>query len=505
MLLTAMFLFFIYILIKVFWKLWIYSYGLSTASTPPTLPLFGNCLQIESDPVKATKQLCEWSGKYGKVFCVWVGIRPTIFSSSVNFSEAILSSQNVIQKGFAYDFLHEWLKTGLLTSTGNKWKSRRRLLTPSFHFSILDNFLKIFEEQGNCLIDKFRVLAKNGKIFDIQVPIGLATLDIICETSMGVKINAQYHPDSEYVTAINILSEEIVRRSKYPWLWPIIFYKHFSCGKRYFKALDVAHKLSFNVINERIKTSLQNKSESVLINKLDNENVLNNEEKLGLGKKKFFLDLLLDMHKNDEIDIDGIQEEVDTFMFEGHDTTSSALCWTLWLLGRYPQVQQKLHAEIDEVELTSGSLYEKVRNFKYLENVLKESLRLYPPVPLISRYIEEDMMIDGQFIPKKSEIAIHVMMIHLNPEYWKDPHNFIPERFDQDDFVKRNPYTYIPFSAGPRNCIGQKFAMIEEKILLYNIMKHFYVESMQNENEISRTQDLINKSANGIMMKFYER
>ncbi|XP_065659338.1 cytochrome P450 4V2-like [Hydra vulgaris] len=486
----------LYFVIKLFWKLWIYSYGLSTVPTPPTIPFFGNSLQLESDSVKFNKQLCEWSKVYGNVFCVWIGLRPTLFSSSVNFSEAILSSQEVLKKASIYDFLHDWLKTGLLTSTGNKWKLRRRLLTPSFHFSILNNFLKIFEEQGACLVEKLRIYAKTGKNVDIQVPIGLATLDIICETSMGVKLNAQSQPDSDYVTAINILSEEIPRRFKYPWLWPDIIYKHLSCGKRYYKALDVAHKLSLDVINERIKTRFQNESE-VISDK--------NEADLRTVEKKFFLDLLLDIYKKGEIDTEGIQEEVDTFMFEGHDTTSSALSWILWLLGRYPQVQQKLHAEIDEVELAEGSLYEKVRNFKYLENIIKESMRIHPPVPLIGRHIEKDMVIDGQFIPKKSEIGVLVMMIHSSPEYWKDPYDFIPERFEQEDFVKRNPYIYIPFSAGPRNCIGQKFAMIEEKMLLYSIMKNFYVQSMQNENEILPSLDLIRKSVNGIIIKLTER
>ena len=477
-----------YLVTKISWRLWIKSYGLLTIATPPTIPFFGNSLQLQSDPLKFNNQICEWSRVYGDVFCIWVGLKPVIFSSSVKFSETILTSQKIITKSYTYSFLHDWLKTGLLTSTGTKWRSRRRLLTPSFHFSILNSFLKIFEEQAAHLVENLRISAENGKTIDVQVPIGLATLDIICETSMGVKLNAQSCPDSDYVKAINTLNKEIMVRFKYPWLWPDVIYKQLPCGKRFYKALDVAHKMTLGVINQRIKIRSRD-----------------TEDENPSTEKKFFLDLLLDIYKRGEIDAEGIQEEVDTFMFEGHDTTSAALSWTLWLLGRNPQVQLKLHSEIDKVEENGGSLYEKVRSFKYLESVIKESLRMHPPVPIFAREVEENMIIDGQFVPKNSEINIFAMMIHHNPEYWEDPYSFIPERFEDDEFARRNPYSYIPFSAGPRNCIGQKFAMIEEKMLLYSIMKAFCVESMQNDDEIQGVMDIIHKSVNGIMMKFSER
>ncbi|XP_065646827.1 cytochrome P450 4V2 [Hydra vulgaris] len=479
---------FIFFVSKILWKYWRNSYGLETIATPPNIPLFGTSLYLQRDARKFFFQLCEFTKKYGTVFCIWLGPKPMILSSSVKFSEAVLSSQKVITKGFSYDFLHDWLKTGLLTSTGSKWKTRRRLLTPSFHFSILNNFIKIFEEQASILVDKLAVAADNKEVVDVQVPIGLATLDIICETSMGVKVNAQSHPDSEYVKAITVLNEEFIMRIKYPWLWFDAIYKLLPCGKRFYKALDVAHKLSFDVINERMQMKIQ---ESYCETASDG--------------KKFFLDLLLDIYRKGEIDTEGIQEEVDTFMFEGHDTTSAALGWTLWLLGKNPDVQRKLHKEIDEIELNGGSLYDKVRQSKYLENILKESLRMHPPVPLYGRTVEEDMTIDGQFIPKGAQIVLLVLMLHSNPDYWESPNEFIPERFEADSYEKRNPYSYVPFSAGPRNCIGQKFAMIEEKILLYSIMKNFYLKSMQDENEVFGAVDVIHKSINGINIMFTRR
>ena len=473
---------------KLSWKFWKSSYGLSSIVTPPNIPFLGTSLFLHSDSRKFFLQLCDWTRKYGNVFCIWLGPKPMICSSSVKFSEAVLSSQKIITKGFSYEFLHDWLKTGLLTSTGLKWKTRRKLLTPSFHFSILNNFLKIFEEQASNLVDKLAIAADNGEVVDVQVPIGLATLDIICETSMGVKVNAQSHPDSEYVKAITILNEEIQMRQKFPWLWFDVIYKLLPCGKRFYKALSIAHKLSFDVINQRMQMKIKE-----------------TYSETPSYEKKFFLDLLLDIYRKGEIDVEGIQEEVDTFMFEGHDTTSAALSWTLWLLGRNPEVQKKLHKEIDEVELNGGSLFEKVKSLKYLENVLKESLRMHPPVPLYGRTVEENMTIDGQFIPKGAQIILLVLMLHSNPEYWEHPNDFIPERFEADNFAKRNPYSYVPFSAGPRNCIGQKFAMIEEKMLLYSIMKNFSLKSMQDEDEVFSTVDIIHKSINGIKIKFFRR
>ena len=439
------------------------------------------------DPVKSFKQMREFGRIYNRLYVLWLAYKPTVVTGRLACAEAVLSSQEILSKSFGYKFLQEWLGTGLLTSSGNKWKSRRRAITPTFHFAILKEFVCIFEKQSKQLVEKFREIANTGEAIDVQVPVSLATLDVICETAMGVHINAQYASNSEYVEAVNSVKHELIMRIKQPWLWFPLTYPYTSSGKKYYNSLKTLKDFTVGVINKRIGSR-----------KLSKENDNND------AKNKFFLDMLLDAYDKGEIDVDGIREEVDTFMFEGHDTTASALSWTLYLIGRHPEVQKKLHTEIDNASV-SENLLDKIRNMKYLEYVIKESLRLYPPVPFYARVLDKDTLIDGQLFPKGATVSIDVISIHTNPEDWDDPMSFNPDRFGEEKFYKRKPYTYLPFSAGPRNCIGQKFAMLEDKIFVYFILSNFQINSVQDDNDVQEYSSMIHASANGLYIEFHNR
>ena len=274
---------------------------------------------------------------------------------------------------------------------------------------------------------------------------------------------------------------------KQPWLWFSLTYHYTSSGKKYYNSLKTLKDFTVGVINKRIVSRTLSKEN-------ENHDV----------KNKFFLDMLLDAYDKGEIDVDGIREEVDTFMFEGHDSTASALSWTLYLIGRHPEVQKKLHAEIDNASV-SENLFDKIRNMKYLEYVIKESLRLYPPIPFYARVLEKDTLIDGHVFPKGAAVVIDVISIHTNPEDWDDPLSFNPDRFGEEKCLKRKPYTYLPFSAGPRNCIGQKFAMLEEKIFVYFILSNFQINSVQDDKDVEEYCPLIHASANGLYIEFHNR
>lgn len=254
-----------------------------------------------------------------------------------------------------------------------------------------------------------------------------------------------------------------MRRFLRPWLWNDFIYFNLSADGRQDKVdLKTLHDFATKVIQKR-------KSEALKTDKLDQNN--SNSSNLDIFPKKrlAFLDLLIQEHfKNSELlnEID-IRNEVDTFMFEGHDTMSMSMVWTLFLLGHHPEIQSKVHQEIDQIwkngqldngkHLTSNHL----REMKYLEAVIKESLRLYPSVPIISRISEEDINYKGYTIPKGSTVGVLIYMIHRDPNVFPNPEAFIPERFI-DSLLKEyvhytNPYAYISFSAGSRNCIGQKY------------------------------------------------
>lgn len=234
----------------------------------------------------------------------------------------------------------------------------------------------------------------------------------------------------------------------------------------------------------------------VIKNKLKNEKSVTSHTKQ--KTKKAFLDMIISAETEDgkKLSAEDIQEEVDTFMFGGHDTSSTALTWAIYLLGRYPDKQQKLHDELDAIfdgdkscDITTDHLSQLV----YLDLVIKEVLRLYPPVAFIGRQTDEEVVIDGKKIPKGSDLSIFIYFINRHPELWNEPDKFIPERFEVEKRLERNlsPFAYIPFSAGPRNCIGQRFAIQEMKVILTKFFRQFSVVSLDEEKDITVIPSLI--------------
>ena len=226
------------------------------------------------------------------------------------------------------------------------------------------------------------------------------------------------------------------------------------------------------------------------------------------NKRIAFLDMLLKAKSEDaSLTFDDIQEEVDTFMFEGHDTTTAGAAWICQFIGSHPEVQKKLHAEIDEVfgstnrQLTN----EDLGNLKYLECVIKESLRLCPPVPFFMRYVNEDQTVAGKTIPKGATVTVFAYMIHRDEKYFPDPERFDPDRFLPENSANRHPFAYVPFSAGKRNCIGQRFAMMEEKVLIANILRKFEIKALRPTKEIGKLVELILRPKGGILISVTPR
>lgn len=220
------------------------------------------------------------------------------------------------------------------------------------------------------------------------------------------------------------------------------------------KALKVLHEFTDNVIRSRRKELLNSGAST------DNSN-----EDIGGKRKMALLDLLLESTIEGEplSDID-IREEVDTFMFAGHDTTSSAISFVLHNLAKYPVVQQNVYEEITDA---LGNNHQNVslkdlNNLHYLDLVIKESLRLYPIVPYFGRKLNEDVHVEGYTLPQYSNVYISPFIMGRNKDIFPDPMKFDPERFDVETTVeKMNPFSYVPFSAGPRNCIGKSFGVLK--------------------------------------------
>lgn len=459
----------------------------------PGKTIFGNNFDIiHLSPEGAFKFISDcvkYSG--GKSF-IWMFIENAVYNvCRAEDVENVLNSQALLSKGVVYTLLDSFLGEGLLTSTDKKWHTRRKLLTPAFHFNVLQSFIEVFKEESQKFI---KVLENHvDKELPLVKVIPRFTLNTVCETAMGIKLDNLSDGD-EYRNHITEIEVRLIKRTFNPLYYYKWIYKTFGDYEEYSKHLDIVHNFTKSVVNKkreefRRTTALQN---------LDSDD---------LGKKKRYamLDTLLDSELNNLIDHKGICEEVDTFMFEGYDTTSTCLIFSLMNIALYDDIQEKCYAEVSQLDDLQALTVFDFNKMEYLECVIKETLRLYPSVPFITRESKEETALNGIILPKGAQINIFPFHIHRDPRHFPDPLKFDPNRFLPENTTNRHPYAFIPFSAGPRNCIGQKFAMLEVKVLLANIIKNYQLLPVTREKDIIFENGLVLRTTQQVKIRVKKR
>lgn len=483
------------VILYIFWKLVIEDeeHPLDHLPGPPRKPFIGTVLEFRNvSPTSLFIKLREYAKTYGDRYVIRIFNRRILHVTSEKDVEIVLSNSKNITKNKPYTFLQPWLGTGLLLSTGTKWHTRRKILTPAFHFKILKNFTVVMKEKSRGFVE--RVTETEGKAVDLIPIVSDFTLYTICETAMGTQLDSDKSAAKlEYKNAINEVGALLLGRLTKVWLHNEYIFRKFPLGKRFEQCLQKMHSFADDVINERRKTRIQTGIFS------------ETPEEVGTKRRMAMLDLLLDAEENEEIDLDGIREEVNTFMFEGHDTTAMAISFSLMLIADHEEVQERIYEELSQIfgGTDRSPNMTDLSEMKYLEAVIKESLRMYPSVPFIARRLTEDIMLGELWVPKDSEVAVHIYDLHHREALFSDPEVFEPERFLGNQ--PRHPYAFVPFSAGPRNCIGQKFAMLEMKCLLSEICRNFSVRPSLRGARPTLVADMLLRPAEPIYVHFIRR
>ncbi|XP_055612681.1 cytochrome P450 4c3-like [Uranotaenia lowii] len=489
-------------------------YHINRLPGPYMVPLVGNGLHASLgskddflDRVVAAQKMY---GRHIGMSRAWNGPNPYVMISKASAVEPILSNPRLVEKSTDYDFMKPWLGNGLLTSPGKIWHPRRKALTPAFHFKILSNYVHIFHNNGLQLAEKMAEHAEQQQDFDLVPLATLCAMDIFCETSMGIPINALKNADSEYVVAHKQIGKIIRNRLQKFWLQPDFIFKRTEQYQQHQECLRVLHGFSDRVIRERKAEVLKRRQEQAKLDSNNNQksSILEDDD---FGKKRqlAFLDLLIEgsFDGNGLSDVD-IREEVDTFVIGGHDTTAHAISWTLFLLGSDQEIQDRVFNEIDQImggDRDRLPTMQELNEMKYLELCIKETLRLYPSIPLIARRLPEDVQIQDYTIPKNTNVMIVVYHLHRDPTVFSNPEKFNPDNFLPENCNGRHPYAYIPFSAGARNCIGQKFAILEEKTVLSSILRKVRIEAVDRREDIKLLGDLVLRPRDGLKIRVTRR
>uniref|UniRef100_UPI003B63BAC5 cytochrome P450 4C1-like n=1 Tax=Odontomachus brunneus TaxID=486640 RepID=UPI003B63BAC5 len=472
---------------------------------PKGIPIAGTALELQISPEKLWLRLHFEAEKHYPILKLWLFSIPVISIRHPDDLEAILNNTKHIEKGQFYELLHAWLNTGLLTSKGAKWHSRRKILTPTFHFNILQQFIHILLEESERMTHKLKNIGGTVEI-DVIPFVSEHTLNAICETAMGTSLHSLGAAQKKYRQDVRQMSQLFIYRLFRPWLYPNLTFALTSAGRLQKKTLKSLHGFTEKIIAER-KLYHEYTNNKYLHNLVNDDAMETDDVKIHGSRRKrlAMLDLLIAASQENHLSDLDIREEVDTFMFEGHDTTAMAICFTLLLLAEHKDIQDRVREEINTVmeQFEKKLTMTVMQNLSYLERCLKESLRLYPSVHFILRRADEDVKLcDSNVIPGGTVVQLNIYDVHRDPNFWSSPNVFDPDRFLPEKIQKRHPYSYLPFSAGPRNCIGQRFAMLEMKIMIATLVRNFYLEPIDYLKDMKIIADIILRPNHPLRVRF---
>lgn len=450
---------------------------------PPTHWLFGHALEIQK--LGSLDKVVSWAQQFPHAHPLWFGQFVGFLNIyEPDYAKAVYSRGDP-KAADVYDFFLQWIGKGLLVLDGPKWFQHRKLLTPGFHYDVLKPYVAIFAESTRMMLDKWEKKASENKSFDIFCDVGHMALDTLMKCTFGKGDSGLGHRDNSYYLAVSdltLLMQQRIDSFQYHndfiyWLTP-----H---GRRFLRACKIAHDHTDEVIRQR-KAALQDEKE---------------QKKIQQRRHLDFLDILLGARDESGIKLSDadLRAEVDTFMFEGHDTTTSGISWFLYCMALYPEHQQLCREEVRGILGDKDCFqWDDLAKMTYLTMCMKECFRLYPPVPQVYRQLNKPVtFVDGRSLPAGSLISLHIYALHRNSTVWPDPEVFDPLRFSPENAAGRHPFAFMPFSAGPRNCIGQQFAMNEMKVVTALCLLRFEFSLDPSKMPIKVPQ-LILRSKNGI-------
>lgn len=408
------------------------------------LRFFKDAEGVRRNPIPFHKRYFE---RFGDSFSIRIGFSKYIILSRDNeITQYILvkNQKNYHKSKFQSVYLSKYLGKGLLTSDGDFWLKQRRLIQPAFHKQkmnqLVDNMNKTISAELHNLIE--------DKAIDLFPVMSNLAFNVVAKSLFQLSTaENKFHRIKFIIEEVqNFLIKEIRLPHKAWW---------FSLSGQVKKHLSLAEE------NNRI------------IQEIIEERKASNEEINDL------LNMLLETRYEDtgeSMSIEQLIDEIKVLFIAGHETTANALTFTLYLLGRNPEVQQKILDEIIEIESQTENIIEQLQKMTYTNAVLNESMRLYPPAWITDRQnIEDDSL--AQFkIKKGTLIGISFYELHRNPKYWNNPDEFIPERFLGEQKKESMQYFY-PFGAGPRMCIGTGFAIYEMCLTISQIVKKYIIKS----------------------------
>ena len=404
-----------------------------------------------------------------------------IFRLNIGFGKSVLFCrdagllQHVLQKN-QKNYTKSYIQTkdlaryvgkGLLTAEGEHWQKQRKLIQPAFHKSQLVLLLNTVQQT---ILDELKNI-KTDKPIDVFPIFNDLAFQTVVKSIFNIAVSEEDIASLQHTTEAT--QQMLVQELRQPFLvwW-------FNLSGKTKKHLD---------LTQNSRTILRRLVE---------------ERKLSNTKHDDLLDMLLNARYEDgsEMNESQLVDEILILFAAGHETTSNALTFTTELLARNPEAQLKILEEISKIKSESDDIMHWIKNATYTKLVIEESMRLYPPAYFIDRVNSEEDVYEGMILPKGSTLLFSVYEIHRHPNFWKNPEDFNPERF-QDENIKFSK-NYYPFGAGPRMCIGNNFAMYEMILAIIALVEQFEIVEKKDPIQI---KPLITLKPHNAILEFKKR
>ncbi|XP_014254093.1 cytochrome P450 4C1-like isoform X2 [Cimex lectularius] len=456
---------------------------------PPGKPIIGH-LGVYSRPTKSLEIIKKLQNEFPICNKNFMTFYPQVFVHSPEAVQEILSKkQKHNDKGSVYHTLLPLLGEGLITSKGEKWLKRRKMVTPAFHFNILEGFFEVFTKRSTEYIKQLKEASINNDFFDIIPHNKKVTMNFILETAIGVPEGFHHERLSEVIKALQRLEEIALYRCWKPWLLVDGIFKWTPSYREQEHHRKILERFTSEIIKNR-RIALANES---------------NEEWYSDTKKNTILiDLLLKQSEGGKLLTDEeIREEINTFVFAGQTTTMLAISYCIYLLGLYPDEQKRAADEVDEIfgDSKRDPTLMDLKRMYFIERCIKEALRLYPSVPILARRITEDQTLGDYVLPKNVDCIVFPYVLHRNPKQFPNPEVFNPDNFLPENSKDRHAYSYIPFSAGPRNCVGKRFANNAMKTVISWVLREFKIESLRSQDKLNLIPSTVLVPLGGLKVK----
>ena len=378
------------------------------------------------------ERMIELFARHGDTYRVFVPARRSytyVIHHPDDVKRVLVSNHRNYTKGVGLDRVKILLGKGIMTSEGELWKRQRYMMQPLFHRRVITEFAEVIAQANDRFIARWAGLARAGELINLTDEMSELTLEIVLRSIFGRDLDRLSKELGG--NPFEVVTREQVRDLQFA-------YK--------FRSLT---KLVAQLIAQRRASSEEHFDYVAML-----MNARDKESGEPMGERELI-------------------DEIMTLIVAGHETTASGLNWTWYLLSQHPQVEARLHAEIDAAADLPAPTLTEVEALGYTRQVIDEALRLYPPGWLLSRRTIDADVLGGYPVPAGANVLLPLYLLHRHPHFWKDPEAFDPGRFAPEHEAERPRFAYMPFAAGPRHCIGETFALYEMLGHLYKVARRY--------------------------------